>query len=188
MRGRMENIMAQISRKEARDILFTLLFETEFRSADKPVKIYEFACENREIPLDKYISQTFFGVISKLEVLDYVISKYSKGWRADRLSKVSRTIIRIAAYEILFDSDIPANVSISQAVELAVRYGEDKAKQFVNGVLSGLFKDANEKGIDAIILDAVSGIEAAKAEEVSEVSHGNNAQEDTEDADEGEEA
>ena len=132
--------MAKISRQEARENLFALLFEIEFRGGDDRVAIYETACENREIPNDKYIRESFFGILSKSDILDAVISRYSKGWRADRLSKVSRSIIRIAAYEMLFVEDIPSNVSISQAVSLSLKYGEDNAKKFVNGVLSGLFK------------------------------------------------
>ena len=154
--------MAKISRQEAREKLFELLFETEFRSEEDLVTIYERACEAREIPDDKYIRQSFFGIRSKLSVVDAVIGKYSKGWRADRLSKVSRTVIRIAVYEMLFLEDIPMNVSISQAVELTLRYGEDKAKQFVNGVLSGLFKDVQAQGADAVIAAALAEAEQAK--------------------------
>ncbi|MBQ8408335.1 MAG: transcription antitermination factor NusB [Clostridia bacterium] len=160
--------MAKITRQEARDLLFGLLFETEFRSGDDPNEIYSLACEDRDIPNDKYIRETFFGILFKSEVLDAVISKYANGWRADRLSKVSRTVIRIAAYEILFVEDIPANVSISQAVELSLKYGEDKAKQFVNGVLSGLNKDVQARSIDTVIDEAVASLaaksESAKAE------------------------
>lgn len=148
--------MAKISRVEARDILFKLLFETEFRSGDEPQNIYALACENREIPHNNYIKDTFFGVVSKSEVLDAIITKYSKGWKADRLSKVSRTVIRIAVYEMLYADDIPSNVSISQAVELTLKYGEDGAKRFVNGVLSGFFKDSNEKGFEAVVAEALA--------------------------------
>ena len=161
--------MAQISRVEARDILFKLLFETEFRSGDEPMDIYALACENREIPHNNYIKNTFFGVVSKSDVLDAIITKYSKGWKADRLSKVSRTVIRIAVYEMLYADDIPANVSISQAVELTLKYGEDGAKRFVNGVLSGFFKDGKDKGYEAVVAEALAEIEAAKAEPVAEV-------------------
>lgn len=166
--------MAKITRQEARDILFGLLFETEFHEGENPTAIYELACADRDIPADKYIKETFFGVISKSAVLDDVISEYSKGWRADRLSGVSRTIIRIATYEMLFVEDIPMNVSISQAVELSVKYGEDRAKQFVNGVLSGMFKDIQAKGIDTVIAAAVAAIEAkaAKAAEAEQVEEG----------------
>lgn len=155
--------MAKLSRKEARDFLFGLLFETEFKNGDNPAEIYDLACKDREIPEDKYVRSTFFGVISRSQLVDAVISKYSKGWRADRLSRVSRTILRIAVYEILFIEDIHPNISISQAVELSLKYGEDKAKQFVNGVLSGLFKDVDGKDINAFIENITA--ELNKAEE-----------------------
>ena len=158
--------MAQISRVEARDILFKLLFETEFRSGDEPQDIYALACENREIPQNKYIKNTFFGVVAKSDVLDAIITKYSKGWKADRLSRVSRTVIRIAVYEMLYADDIPANVSISQAVELSVKYGEDRAKQFVNGVLSGFFKDTKARGFESVVEEAMA--EMQKADESDE--------------------
>lgn len=162
--------MAKISRQEARDILFTLLFETEFHAGKDPAAIYELACADRDIPGDKYVKDTFFGVLSRNEILDTVISKYARGWRADRLSKVSRTVIRIATYEILFIEDIPFNVSISQAVELSLKYGEDKAKQFVNGVLSGLYKDVQANGVENVIAEANATIQAKteKAEATEE--------------------
>ena len=154
--------MAKISRKEARDILFGLLFETEFKNGDSPAEIYDLACKDRDIPEDKYVRSTFFGVISRAQLIDTVIGKYSKGWKADRLSRVSRTILRIAVYEILFIDDIHPNISISQAVELSLKYGEDKAKQFVNGVLSGLFKDLDGKDVKAFIEETASSATAAE--------------------------
>lgn len=143
--------MAKLTRTEARDILFGLLFETEFKNGENPTQIYELACADREIPHDEYIKSAFFGVLTRSAFLDAVIGKYSKGWKAERLSKVSRTILRIAIYEMLFVDSIPFNVSISQAVELSLKYGEDKAKQFTNGVLSSLFKDIDGKNISEYI-------------------------------------
>jgi N utilization substance protein B len=142
--------MAKISRTEARELLFALLFETEFRQNDVPAEIYSTACENREIPDDKYIKDSFFGILSKSEFIDFAIGKYSRGWKAERLSKVSRNVLRVAMYEMFFVEDIPANVSISQAVELSVKYGEDKSKQFVNGVLSSLYKELGANGVEAL--------------------------------------
>lgn len=157
--------MAKLSRKEARDILFGLLFETEFKSGENPTEIYELACKDRDIPDDKYIKDVFFGVITRSALIDSVIDRYSKGWKADRLSKVSRTVIRIAVYEMLFVGDIHPNISISQAVEFAVKYGEDKSKQFVNGVLSGLYKDIDGKDVNAFIEDMASKISSSEADE-----------------------
>ncbi len=143
--------MAKLSRKEARDILFGLLFETEFKAEENPAEIYELAVKDRDIPADSYIKETFFGVLTRSKLIDAVIGKYSRGWRSDRLSRVSRTIIRIAVYEMLFIDGIHPNVSISQAVEFAAIYGEEKSKQFVNGVLAGLFKDIDGKNVSEYI-------------------------------------
>lgn len=154
--------MTKISRKEARDMLFSLLFETEFKTGEVPAEIYDLACADRDIPSDSYIKNTFFGVLTRIELIDAVIDRYSKGWKADRLSRVSRTIMRIAIYEMLFIDDIHPNISISQAVELAVKYGEDKSKQFVNGVLSGLFKDIDGKDVKAYIEDMASRLNDGK--------------------------
>ena len=168
--------MAKITRSEARELLFALLFETEFHGEKTPSEIYDLAVENREIPADKYIRETFFGIISKSEAVDTVIGKYSLGWKADRLSNVSRSVLRIAVYEMLFVPDIPMNVSISQAVELSMKYGEDRAKQFVNGVLGSLFKDIQAKGNDAVITEAVEAINAkaeqAQAEQAEDTADG----------------
>ncbi len=157
--------MTKLSRKEARDILFGLLFETEFKGGENPTEIYSLACQDREIPTDSYIKNTFFGVITRSELIDAVIGKYSKGWKADRLSKVSRTIIRIAVYEMLFIEDIHPNISISQAVEFAVKYGEDKSKQFVNGVLSGLFKDIDGKDVKKYVEELAAELNTNKEAE-----------------------
>ncbi len=143
--------MAQIKRKEAREALFGLLFEKEFKCGESIDGIYEISVENREIPEDSYIKDGFYTIAEKSELLDTVISKYANGWKADRLSRVSRSVIRLAVYEMLFCSDIPANVSISEAVELVKKYGEDKARAFVNGVLSSINKDISENGVEAFL-------------------------------------
>ncbi|MBQ7357113.1 MAG: transcription antitermination factor NusB [Clostridia bacterium] len=142
--------MPVMSRKEARRTLFGLLFETEFKQEDTPETIYTSACEDREIPDDEYIKGAFFGICEKSAELDAIISKYAKGWKAERLSKVSRTVIRLSVYEILY-MDIPANVSVSEAVDISKKYGEDKSRAFVNGVLASIVRDVEAKGKDALI-------------------------------------
>ncbi|MBE6547548.1 MAG: transcription antitermination factor NusB [Ruminococcaceae bacterium] len=142
--------MSEMSRKEARRNVFTLLFETEFKKGEDPCLIYASAIEDREIPDDEYMRGVFLGICEKSAELDSIISNYAKGWRADRLSRVSRSVIRLSVYEILY-ADIPANVSVSEAVELAKKYGEDKSRAFVNGVLASIVRDVEAKGKDALI-------------------------------------
>ncbi len=166
--------MASITRKEARELLFCLLFETQFGTDKSAQEIYTSAKENREIPDNAYIEACYFGINDNSALLDAVISKYAKGWSAERLSKVSRSVIRLAVYEILFVKDIPANVSVSEAVELSKKYGEDKARSFVNGVLSAIVKDVASNGTSYVIslaseadaeCDNASEIASDKAEE-----------------------
>ena len=92
-----------------------------------------------------YITDTLGGVIQHLDELDAQIEKYSVDWTLDRMSRVDLTILRIAAYEILFRKDVPGNVSISEAVELANQYSEPASSRFINGVLGSLLR-ADESG------------------------------------------
>ena len=146
--------MSEMSRKEARRELFSLLFEVEFKNDEAPDEVYARSCEDRDIPTDdKYIRGGFFAICEKSAELDTIISKYAKGWRADRLSKVSRTVIRLAVYEMLY-TDIPANVAVSEAVDIAKKYGEDKSRAFVNGVLASIVRDLEAKGKDSFTASA----------------------------------
>ena len=159
-----------MTRKEAREAVFALIFECEFRGEETPEEICDSSVENREIEENDYIRSAFFTVCEKREEIDALIGEHAQGWKTQRLTNVSRSILRLAAYEMLFVEDIPMNVSISQAVELSVKYGEDKAKQFVNGVLSGLFKDIQSKGIEVDLEEAQSEINAkAEADEAEAV-------------------
>ena len=76
------------------------------------------------------------NIITNVTEIDEKINEVSDNWKTSRMTKVDLTIIRLAAYEILFDEDVPNKVAINEAVELAKMYGTDKSKAFVNGVLS----------------------------------------------------
>ena len=58
-----------------------------------------------------------------------------------RISKVALSILRLACYEMIYIDDVPVSVSINEAVELAKKYGEDKSKNFVNGILASVVKE-----------------------------------------------
>ncbi len=133
-----------ISRKEAREAVYGLLFETEFKKDEKPEDIFAVSCEEREIPEDDYIRDVFFGVLANLETIDALASKYSNGWKTNRMTVSSRTIIRLATYEMKFVPQIPHHVSLNEAIELAKKYDDEKAKGFINGVLNSI-KDEIEK-------------------------------------------
>lgn len=138
----------KMTRKEAREAAFELLFESTFRKDEKPFDIYEISAENREIKDDAYVRGVFFGVIEKEKELDELIGSCSEGWKPERISRVSRTIMRIAAFEMLNMKDIPYTVSINEALELCKKYDDEKARPFVNGVLNAVKNTLPEKKND----------------------------------------
>ena len=130
--------MSEIKRREARELVIALLFETEFKDGESVSEIYELSAENREIPDDDYIKRAYFGVCENKEKIDELIGKNARGWKTNRLSKLSRSVMRLAVYEMLFEEKIPDSVSINEAVELTKKFDDPKAKAFVNGVLNSV--------------------------------------------------
>ena len=122
-----------------------LLFESDFRRDEEAAAIFATSEENREVADDEYIRRAFFAINEKKEEIDSVITKYAHNWRSDRLGRVSRAVLRIAVYELMFEEDIPSTVSINEAVELVKKYDDEKARPFVNGVLNALKNSLEEK-------------------------------------------
>lgn len=134
-----------INRREAREAVFELLFETEFKRDEDIVQIYALSCENREIAEDAYIHDTYFGVCEHREEIDELINRHAKGWKTNRISRVSRSVLRLCTYELLYCKDIPASVSINEAVELSKKYDQEQARAFVNGVLNSVKNEIGER-------------------------------------------
>ena len=116
----------------------TLNFETEFKLDEAREAIFELSTDNREVEEDEYVRATYFGVCEHVAELDEMIGRHAHGWKTNRISKVSRSILRLAAYEMLYCADIPASVSINEGIELCKQFDEEKAKGFVNGVLNAI--------------------------------------------------
>lgn len=89
----------------------------------------------------EYVIRVLKGVQENKEFLDTEIQKYLRNWKLNRLSKVDITILRVCTYEFLYEEDIPENVSINEAIELAKKYSADKSAPFINGVLGSMLKD-----------------------------------------------
>lgn len=138
--------MSEIKRREARELVIALLFETEFKDGEDVSEIYEISVENREIPEDDYIKRAYFGVCENKEKIDELIGKSTHGWRTNRLTRLSRSVMRLAVYEMLFEEKIPNSVSINEAIELTKKFDDPKAKAFVNGVLNSVKNELEGNG------------------------------------------
>jgi N utilization substance protein B len=94
--------------------------------------------EHRELEEDAYVRSAYFGVYEHVEELNELINKHAHGWKTTRISRVSRSILRLAVYEMLYCEDIPASVSLNEAIELAKKFEDEKARSFINGILNGI--------------------------------------------------
>ena len=139
-----------MTRREQREATFELLFEREFRLEESAEEIFALSTENRDIDAikEKYIKQTYFGVIEHQEEIDKFITEASNGWKVSRFSNATRCAIRICVYEMLYNKDIPSTVSINEAIELVKKYDDPKSRAFTNGVLNNIknaIESANEQ-------------------------------------------
>lgn len=75
------------------------------------------------------------GVLEKKRELDALIGKYATNWKISRMPIVDRNILRAGVYELLWMDDVPAKVTVNEAIELAKSFGDDEASKFVNGIL-----------------------------------------------------
>ena len=82
-----------------------------------------------------YIDQVVAGVANRADDLNELIQKYSIGWDVSRISRLARTVMQLAMFEILYIEDVPTGVAISEAVRIAKMYDGDDTGSFVNGIL-----------------------------------------------------
>lgn len=141
----LEERKIDMTRKEAREEAFRLLFETEFQSESSPEEIYARSTENREVGENDYIRTVYFGVREHLEELDGIMSRHSNGWKPSRISPVSRSAIRLCIYEMLYMPEIPNAVSLNEAIELVKQFDDGKMRAFVNGLLNGAKNEIEAK-------------------------------------------
>ena len=139
-----------MTRRQAREAALCLLFDYSFHSEEAPEELLELYLENyydekekcirAELRENNYFSKIYFGVISNLAEIDAIIEKCSEKWSKKRISRISVSVLRIAIYEMLSMEDIPVEVSINEAVELAKRFDTEDSYTFVNCVLGAAEK------------------------------------------------
>ncbi len=133
-----------MNRHEQREQLFKLLFRVEFNTAEEMPEQVKLFFQDDEIEYTEKvmesISKKYELIREKLPEIDAQINEKAEGWNTERMGKVELTILRIAVFEMLFDEDIPDNVAINEAVEIAKQYGQAASGGFVNAILAKFVK------------------------------------------------
>jgi transcription antitermination protein NusB len=127
------------ARTKARKRALDLLFEAEQRGVNAADLLRErLAAPVTEAPLSEFTADLVMGVVEHWGQVDELITTYSQGWTLQRMPAVDRAILRLGAYEVLFSTDVPEPVAISEWVGLATELSTDDSPRFVNGLLARL--------------------------------------------------
>ena len=154
---------AREQRRAAREAVLALLFETEYHEDEAPEAILTRAAEARDVDVkDRYIRKEYYAIMEHLSEIDALLGRHAKGWRTERLSRVSRAVLRLGAYELVWAEKIPAPVAINEAVELAKKYDDPKARAFINGVLNAIKKELEDNGGVLPVMETAQPAEAVE--------------------------
>lgn len=133
-----------MNRSAIRENTFKLIYSLEIQKAENIEEQIELFFESNNIKDEeakKYIKTEILGIEeNKEKILESIEKNLKEDWKLSRISKMDLSILELAIYEIEF-GQIPYKVVINEAVELAKSYGEDKSKNFVNGILASIVKE-----------------------------------------------
>jgi transcription antitermination protein NusB len=126
-------------RTRAREVALQVLYQTEQNAGTLPDDVNRFIARRlSDEKLQGYAHALVAGVREHQAKIDELISNAAENWRIDRMAAIDRNILRLGAYEMLYDPEIPPKVAINEALELAKRYSTAQSSRFVNGVLDRL--------------------------------------------------
>jgi N utilization substance protein B len=132
-------------RRLARESVLQALYMQDVNPAPEALSFTEFIkhfgdLSEKEIDL-RFVEGLYRGVLKELPAIDQSIQEKSRGWKIHRMSRIDRTILRLATFELLFSSETPKRVVINEALELAKSFGARESGPFINGILDSILRD-----------------------------------------------
>jgi N utilization substance protein B len=146
------------SRRRSREMAIQVLYQVDMVHSDLAEALRLF-CEHFKAPeaIRDFAFELALGTHGHREEVDTLIKRFSEHWRLERMSIVDRNILRLATYELLYRPDIPAKVSINEAVDIGKKYGSEDSGSFINGILDRirLYLEGREQAMDPIQEDGL---------------------------------
>ncbi|AKS38862.1 antitermination protein NusB [Anoxybacillus gonensis] len=121
-----------MKRHTAREKALQALFQIDVGGIEPHAAIANVAEEET----DPFMEMLVFGVVEHQKEIDDLLRQHLEKWTLERVANVDRSILRMAVFEMKYMDDIPFNVSMDEAIELAKVFGDEKSSRFVNGVLA----------------------------------------------------
>ena len=151
-----------MTRANARELAVHLIYGRDF-TGEEPEQVvavrlakeyYSKLSEENEVYSERpsraqtaYLDKVVSGVANRTEDLNAEIQKYSIGWDVSRISRLTRAIMQLAIFEILYVEDVPTGVAVSEAVRLAKKYDGDDTGAFVNGILGSFARSLSSEDV-----------------------------------------
>ena len=138
-----------MARSTARKRALNTLYEADEKGQDILSLLAErIEQPGAQTPLPEYAIEIVRGVAEHIAAIDSTLDEHSTGWKVKRMGVVDRNILRIAAWEIMFNDDVPNMVAIDEALGLAKTLCEDESPAFIHGLLSAVSADADAVQVD----------------------------------------
>ncbi len=131
------------TRRRGREVALQLLYAQEITQTE-PYQFLRTTWVQESVPAGTrdFTLALIAGVLDRHDEIDALIQEWSANWTIERIALVERNILRSAIYELLYMPDIPPNVTINEAIEIAKRYGSEEAPAFINGILDRIKHEA----------------------------------------------
>jgi N utilization substance protein B len=136
---------AGIKREEERSFVLQVLYACEYNSETWQVLMHRIA-ERQQIPVTVYVEQMIMLSQEHKAEIDEEIKLKLKNWDYHRVAVIDRIILRMAMVELLYNKDIPPEVTMNEAIELAKKYSTEKSNRFINGLIDAIFKKLKREG------------------------------------------
>jgi len=135
-----------MSRRKAREYALKILYLIDAANIDVEKAMADIhGLEEDFDSSDPFVGGLVRGTVQKAPTIDTLIGKYAIGWSLSRMAIVDRALLRLAIFEMFYQDDIPASVSINEAVELANKYSTVDSGKFINGILGKIARDSDEE-------------------------------------------
>ena len=131
--------MARLSRRDARICAVKVLYCADFQKEEDINEFFELVCSESEMEYNDFAKGLFLGACEHRAEIDAAIAENAKGWRIDRIAKMSLAVMRVAVYELLC-TDTPSSIVINEALEIDKIFDSDDSPAFINGVLNAVAK------------------------------------------------
>jgi len=130
-------------RRKAREIALQFLYQLDLNGDDDPTPSAEEFWARHPVDSEAraFADALVRGTKANQPKIDQIIAQFTEHWNLDRMAVVDRNILRVAVYELLWESDVPAKVAINEAIEIAKKFGTTESSRFINGVLDRIRRE-----------------------------------------------